>query len=280
MNAAAPAGPAEASGAIAKKSSFYAGMRILPPAQREAMYAIYAFCRAVDDIADGEAPRATRFAALEAWRGSIQALYMGKSDARTALLVEPVRQFGLDQADFIAVIDGMVMDVERDIRAPDRATFDLYCDRVAVAVGRLSVKVFGLGRDLGNNLSHHLGRALQITNILRDLDEDLGIGRLYLPRESLAAAGIETEDPREILAHPALDGLCRALAREAADHFAAAHRLMELAPRAQVKAPRLMAAAYGSVLARLIETGWKPPRRRVSISRWRLILAVLRYGFV
>ena len=96
---------------------------------------------------------------------------------------------------FIAIIDGMEMDVPQDIRAPDMATLDLYCDRVASAVGRLSVKVFGMPREDGVLLAHHLGRALQLTNILRDIDEDAALGRLYLPREGLLLAGITTDDP-------------------------------------------------------------------------------------
>ena len=82
--------------------------------------------------------------------------------------------FGLKREDFLAIVDGMEMDVPQDIRAPDLATLDLYCDRVASAVGRLSVRVFGLPEDDGILLAHHLGRALQLTNILRDIDEDAG----------------------------------------------------------------------------------------------------------
>ena len=98
----------------------------------------------------------------------------------------------------------MEMDVPQDIRAPDLATLDLYCDRVASAVGRLSVRVFGLPEDDGILLAHHLGRALQLTNILRDIDEDAGIGRLYLPREALLQAGIASDDPLMVISDPAL----------------------------------------------------------------------------
>ena len=98
----------------------------------------------------------------------------------------------------------MAMDAERDIRAPDWATLDLYCDRVASAVGRLSVRIFGLTDERGVELAHHLGRALQLTNILRDIDEDASIGRLYLPREALAAAGVMTDEPHAAAADPKL----------------------------------------------------------------------------
>ena len=107
-----------------------------------------------------------------------------------------MKTFGLKREDFLAIVDGMEMDVPQDIRAPDMATLDLYCDRVASAVGRLSVRVFGLPEEDGIELAHHLGRALQLTNILRDIDEDAGLGRLYLPREALLHAGITSNDPR------------------------------------------------------------------------------------
>src|SRR4029078_1004385 len=112
--------------------------------------------------------------------------------------VPSVKPFGLKREDFLAIVAGMEMDVPQDIRAPDMATLDLYCDRVASAVGRLSVHVLGMPREDGVLLAHHLGRALQLTNILRDIDEDATLGRLYLPRESLLLAGITTADPARV----------------------------------------------------------------------------------
>src|SRR4051795_7295839 len=182
-------------GTSASGSSFYAAMRILPREQREAMFQIYSFCRQVDDIADSAGPRPERLAALQQWRGDIDALYHGSPPPRVQDYLASVKRFGLKREDFLAIVDGMEMDVPQDIRAPDMATLDLYCDRVASAVGRLSVRVFGLPQDDGIELAHHLGRALQLTNILRDIDEDAGIGRLYLPREGLAEAGIASTDP-------------------------------------------------------------------------------------
>ena len=197
---AAPALPAAG-------SSFYLAMRILPRARREAMYAIYAFCRAVDDVADGDAARDERLAALQRWRDDIDRLY-GSAPTGAAPLRTAVRQFALRREDFHAVIDGMAMDAAADIRAPDWATLDLYCDRVASAVGRLSTRIFGLDDEPGLALAHHLGRALQLTNILRDLDEDAALGRLYLPREALAAAGIGEARPDAVLADPRLGAAC------------------------------------------------------------------------
>src|ERR1700716_3586309 len=182
-------------GTSASGSSFYAAMRILPREQREAMFLIYSFCRQVDDIADSDGPRPERLAGLEQWREDIDALYQGRPPARVVDYAATVKKFDLKREDFLAVIDGMEMDVPQDSRAPDLATLDLYCDRVASAVGRLSVRVFGLAEGDGILLAHHLGRALQLTNILRDIDEDAGLGRLYLPREGLLHAGITSDDP-------------------------------------------------------------------------------------
>jgi len=112
-------------------SSFYIAMKLLPAPRRDAMYEIYGFCRAVDDIADGDAPHPQRRADLQLWRGDIDDIYRGAAPARLAGLAQCVGRFDLQREDFLAVIDGMAMDVEQDIRAPDLATLDLYCDRVA-----------------------------------------------------------------------------------------------------------------------------------------------------
>ena len=224
--------------ARAAGSSFYAAMRILPRAQRDAMFEIYAFCRHVDDIADSDLPRPERLARLEAWRSDIDALYAGSPPARLKGLAETVRAFSLVRADFLAIIDGMEMDAREDIRAPDLATLDLYCDRVASAVGRLSVRIFGMPEADGKLLAHHLGRALQLTNILRDLDEDAGVGRLYLPREGLIAANIDTADPAAVLADPALAKACAVVVERARAHFTDAETIMRRSSRRTVRAPR------------------------------------------
>ena len=258
-------------------SSFYAGMRVLPKAEREAMYAIYAFCRVVDDIADDQrGDRAGRAAELDAWRADLDSLYAGRDSGRAALVAEAVRRFDLDRADFEAVIDGMATDVAGDVRWPDAATLDLYCDQVASAVGRLSVRVFGMERVPGEQLAHHLGRALQLTNILRDIDEDAAIGRVYLPREALIAAGVPLTTPAEVAADPRIDTVARVLATQAHDHYRSANAILATRPRGHLIAPRLMAAAYAKVLARMEQVGWAPPRTRVRVSKPALLLTVAR----
>jgi phytoene synthase len=191
-----------------------------------------------------------------------------------------VRDFDLAHEDFLAVIDGMEMDAVADIRAPDWATLDLYCDRVASAVGRLSVRVFGMGREDGKLLAHHLGRALQLTNILRDLDEDAGVGRLYLPKEALHAAGIATTDPVTALRSPALAQVCGELVERARKHFVEADTIMRRSPRNAVRAPRIMGEVYRSILEGMVLRGWDAPRQRVRLSRARLGWILLRYAIV
>jgi len=259
------------------KSSFYLGMRVLPRPEREAMYAIYAFCRDVDDIADDEVGTpAERRAALEGWSTDIASLFAGGPPGRAEYLVDAIRRFGLAHADFDAVIAGMRMDVEENIFAPDWGTLDLYCDRVASAVGRLSVRAFGMDVEPGLALAHHLGRALQLTNILRDIDEDAAIGRLYLPREPIEAAGIPLESPAQVAADLRLDVVGRTVAERARGHFAQANRILSARPRGHLIAPRLMERVYADVLRRMEATGWAPPRRRARVDKFGLLLTLIR----
>ncbi len=263
--------------AAVKGSSFYAGMRVLPKAEREAMYAIYGFCRIVDDIADDQqGDRTARAVQMQAWRDDIAALYAGGDPGQAGFLAEAVRTFALDQADFIAVIDGMQMDIDADIRWPSFETFDLYCDRVASAVGRLSVRVFGMEHEPGLALSHHLGRALQFTNILRDIDEDAAIGRVYLPIEALQSAGISPATPEALLAERKLDHAARWLLPKAKAHFAEAGTILAQRPKGHLIAPRLMEQAYSRLLQRMEAQGWQAPRHRISTNKPLLALTFFK----
>jgi squalene synthase HpnD len=260
-----------------RKSSFYAAMRIMPHGQREAMYEIYSFCRAVDDIADDPGEAGGRLLKLEEWRRNIDAIYSGAKLDDLAGLAAAAQQFNLDADDFRAIIDGMEMDVNKSIQAPSFVELDLYCDRVASAVGRLSARVFGLPLEAGKQLSEHLGRALQLTNILRDLDEDAGLGRLYLPREFLTDAGITSTEPAAVLAHPALPEVCERIVSLARWHFTEADKIMNQHPRGMVRTPRVMAEAYKSILRGLVSRGWAAPRARVKLGKPRLVFILLRH---
>jgi presqualene diphosphate synthase len=266
---------------VAKHSSFYLAMRILPPEQRKAMYAVYAFCRAVDDIADDGGPRTARLAMLDQWRADIARLYDGGGPTDlTRELARPLDRFGMRQQDFLDVIDGMEMDVRPEMRGPSWEAFELYCDRVASAVGRLSVKIFGVDDGKGILLSHHLGRALQMTNVLRDLDEDAELGRLYLPAEALASAGIEEKDIAKVLTHPRLGEACMVVANRAERHFSEASAVMGRCSKESVRSPRIMASVYRALLDKLVSRGWRAPREKVRPSKLQFLSAVLRHGIV
>jgi squalene synthase HpnD len=267
-------------GSTASGSSFYAAMRILPREQREAMFQIYSFCRQVDDIADSDGPRPDRLAAIQQWRDDIDALYQGHPPSRLRDYVGSVHRFGLKREDFQAIIDGMEMDIPQDIRAPDFATLDLYCDRVASAVGRLSVRVFGLPEIDGIQLAYHLGRALQLTNILRDIDEDAGIGRLYLPLEALLHAGITSNDPLKVVSEPALPKVCVPLIERARNHFEKADEIMKRNSRRAVRAPRIMSKYYRTILELLVARGFAAPRQAVRLNKAAKFAIILRYAFI
>lgn len=275
-----------ATDAIAEKvrasgTSFYSAMRLLPPARRDAMFAIYAFCREVDDIADEEAPQADKQRRLAAWRDEIDRLYAGSPSQPIAqALLGPMRDFKLRREDFFAVIDGMEMDATAEIQAPDMATLDLYCDRVASAVGRLSVRAFGATEPIADEVAYHLGRALQLTNILRDVAEDASRNRLYLPRDLLARHGVDVVDPTAVLRHPNLRDVCRDLAKVAKNHFAAADAAMRQCAKGPMRPARIMGAVYGALLDRLIAWDWRDFTTPVKVPKWRKVWLAIRYGFL
>jgi len=264
----------------ASGSSFYMAMRLMPPEQRQAMFEIYSFCRAVDDIADNSGPRDTHLVQLRRWRADVDAIYAGVAPPHLHTLAEAIRTFNLRRDDFLAVIDGMEMDVIAPIRAPDWATLDLYCDRVASAVGRLCVRVFKMEEAQGVALAHHLGRALQLTNILRDIDEDAAVGRLYLPQEALRAAGITSSEPLDAIANPAIDQACALVVARARRHFIESDVIIARNPRRVVRTARIMSAAYRSILEHLVARGWLPPRAPVKRRRAQLIWIVLCHGIL
>ena len=259
-------------------TSFYRGMKVLPRDRRAAMYAVYAFCRLVDDVADEPAPIDEKLAGLGVWRRRIDSLYAGQpSDAVTRVLLPAVSRYRLRKEDFIAVIDGMAMDTETALVAPDLATLDLYCDRVAAAVGRLSVRAFGDDSADADQVAWHLGRALQLTNILRDVAEDAERGRLYLPREWLDDADVPPA-PEAALRHAALPALCGRMAALAHRHFGQAEAAMARCDKRAMRPARLMAATYAALLDRMQQRGWSRPGDRVSLPKWQKLWIALRFA--
>jgi squalene synthase HpnD len=259
-------------------TSFYRGMRVLPPDRRAAMYGIYAFCRLVDDVADEPGPIEEKRAGLAAWRRRVAGLYEGMADDTVSrVLLLAVRRFDLRQADFEAVIDGMQTDAETTVVAPGLAELDTYCDQVAAAVGRLSVRAFGDASPAADRVAYSLGRALQMTNILRDLAEDAGRGRLYLPREWLDEAAVP-HDPAAALASPGLAAVCERAASHAQSHFGAARAAMAECDARAMRPARLMADTYSALLARLRRTAWADPLHRVSLPAHQKLWIAMRHS--
>ena len=260
-------------------SSFFWAMQLLPYQRREAMYALYAFCREVDDIADGDAPRSLKDVLLSDWRSEIALLYAGRPHHVIArALSEAVRLYSLQCSDFLAIIDGMEMDAWVDIRAPSLEELDLYCDRAAVAVGRLSVRIFGEETEAGERVAAELGRALQLTKILRDLVEDARRDRLYLPHEILRAHGICATTPSWVLAQPTLPDVCRDLAMLAEQHYSAAVKAIAECPRRTMRPAAVMLHIYRALLHELLAGGWRYLDEPVRVPKWRKLALVLRHG--
>lgn len=264
---------------IAAGSSFLWAMRLMPRAKREAMFAVYAYCRTIDDIADGDASEADKIKELGAWKGEIDRLFAGKANHPIAkALAGPVHTYGLAKQDFIALLDGMEMDAANRMVAPSMDELELYCARVAGAVGLLSVRIFGVPEPEGRTLALTLGQAFQLTNVLRDLREDAALGRLYLPRELLDAHGITERTPDAVLKHPALPKVCDDIATLARQSFDDAARALARSPRGAVGPARVMMKVYQRLLDRLARRGWTRIEDRMRLSSIEKLWIALRYG--
>jgi squalene synthase HpnD len=261
-------------------SSFYWAMRLLEPKRRLAMYAIYAFCRDVDDIVDEPGLDAEKRLRLDLWAEDLDALYHENSPVQplAAALLPAIQAYDLPIGDFIAVIDGCRMDLGEGMVRPSLKALDLYCDRVASAVGRLSVRVFGDFNERSLDLADHQGRALQLTNILRDVVVDAKIGRLYLPDELLSRHSIEGREIAAILAHPALPAVCRELAGIAREHFIAAREGLAHGSRRAVRPAVVMLEMYWAIFRQCEALGWVPQAQPISLPKTTKLWCALRYG--
>ena len=259
-------------------TSFAAGMRILSKPRREAMHAIYAFSREVDDIADGDSPVVDKRLGLAAWRAEIDRLFAGAPATPTGVaLLDPVRRFDLPKEEFLLLIEGMEMDAEGPIVAPPMERLLAYTRRVAGAVGMLSMPVFGAPKsEAAGRFALSLGDALQLTNILRDVGEDAGLGRLYLPRELLEKHGAPL-DPQKIVGAKALAAVAGELAALANDRFAGARAALKEFDWRVGRPALLMMGVYEAYLKKLEARGWERAGEPVSISKLEKTLIAARY---
>lgn len=256
-------------------------MRFLPRPKREAMFALYAYCREVDDIADEPAPTADKLARLDDWRRELDRLYAGELpvDPVAASLIAPIARYQLPREPFEEILRGMETDATGPVHAPSMAELDLYCARVAGAVGLQSVRIFGCHDPRADTYAQATGRALQLTNILRDLREDAEEGRLYLPREALDEAGLDARDPAAVLAHPALGRACAMVARHAEQSYREARRLRAAMSRDDARALRpaaIMTAVYRALFDRMTKRGWQRATEPVAMSKSAKLGVALR----
>ena len=260
-------------------TSFLWGMKVLPLERRRAMYAIYAFCREVDDIADEPGEEAAKRQALAAWREEVHRLYAGRPERLTTrALLSPVHRFNLPREEFLAIIDGMEIDAAPVVRMRRLADLLDYCRKVAGSVGVLSVHAFGVPLHPGPRIAEVLGHALQLTNILRDLEEDATLQRLYVPQDMLDRHGVAARSPNSLFVHPGFAGVCAELAGLARGYYAEADGLLAELGWRKMRPAVLMMAVYRETLDRLEKRGWQRIGSPIRLSRARRTWLGLQYG--
>ena len=262
----------------ASGTSFSMGMKILPEEPRNAMYAVYAFCREIDDIADEPGEEAEKREGLRVWREHIEALYHGRpANLTTRALLPAVEAYDLPKQEFIELIEGMLMDVDLDfgrVERLDHGGLHLYCRRVAGAVGMLSIRIFG--EPGATQFALAMGDALQLTNILRDIGEDADEDRLYLPMDMIRKEGIEATDPQEIVRDARFRPVCEAIAEEAAARFRDSDELLKDFDRKKLKPALIMGAVYRCYLDKLMARGFYSPTEPVKLSKAAKLSRALR----
>ena len=248
----------------ASGSSFFLPMMLLPREKREAMLALYAFCRETDDVADEIEDPAQSRALIDAWRGEVRALYKGAPrHPVTRALAAPVERFGLAERHFMEILEGFEMDGGGAMLRPTLAELERYCHCVAGCVGLLSVEIFGYRARTIPTFAGHLGQAFQLTNILRDVAEDAKRGRIYLPQELLERHGLADIKPEAIGRTPGVEKVCGALGGMARRHFGAASEAMPRSERRSMRPAILMRSVYEAYLDRIERAGFPVAGRRI-----------------
>jgi phytoene synthase len=251
---------------------------LLPHDKRDAMSALYAFCRAVDDVADEESvPVTERRHQLQHWRDDIRRACEGTAPQLgvNRELQPVIRRFGLP----FELFDELLLGVEADLditRYENWAQLDLYCHRVASVVGLLSIEIFGYTDPRCRAYAIELGKALQLTNILRDVGNDAARGRIYLPLEELRRHGVSEADILNARHTPAFRALAEAVAARARAHYTAARAALPAADRRAMIAAELMGAVYWRLLRKLEAGGFEVlgpvPTRLTKLHKLALIL--------
>ena len=272
---------------MSRDTSFYYSFLVLPPQKRRAIVAVWDFCRAVDDAVDqvvpeersgALTPEARRRAAAQvcAWRAELDAVYGGTPSTPQGAALQPfVREFGLPRAQFEALVDGVEMDLDHH----RYETFDAlseYCRRVASAVGLICVEIFGYRDPRTRDYADSLGLALQLTNIIRDVAEDLRCGRVYLPMEDLVRFGVTEDDLRRGALTPAVVRLLEFECRRARGFYEQAAAQLPPADAQSLVAAEIMGAIYFAILRRIERTSYDVFSGRIRVTRPRRAAIALR----
>lgn len=258
------------------RSSFYYSFLFLPAAKRRAIYAVYAFCRTVDDVVDlGETPAEQRRLLAE-WRAELGRCYAGQPTHPIGIrLAEVVRDFPIPRACLEAVLDGVEMDLDKQRYATFEELYD-YCYRVASAVGLACIEVFGYTDRRAREYAVNLGVALQLTNILRDLEPDAARGRIYLPQDELKRFRYAEEDLLQGRYTPAFFELMRFQADRARAYFRAARAAFPVQDRRRLVAAEIMGAIYFALLGAIERRQFRVFGERVQLSAARKLAIALR----
>ena len=235
-------------------SSFTISFIFLPKKQREAMTALYAFCREVDDVVDECTDFNVAQTKLNWWKSEVTNCYVGKPQHPVTRALQPfISQFNLPQEHFLEIIDGMEMDLKFN-RYEDFKQLQLYCYRVASVVGLLSASIFGFSNRKTLKYAHDLGMAFQLTNIIRDVGEDARRGRIYLPLDELRKAKVTEEDILQSRESPQVKALIEYQIERAESYYDKALRELPVEDSKQQRTGLMMAAIYRTLL-REIKTG-------------------------
>ncbi|WP_137718474.1 presqualene diphosphate synthase HpnD [Methylobacillus flagellatus] len=241
--------------AAASGSSFYYSFLFLPKPRREAITALYAFCREVDDIADECSDAAIAANKLAWWRSEIANLYAGKPQHPVSKALQPaIASYGLAEEHFQEIIDGMGMDLQQN-RYADFKSLQLYCYRVASVVGLLSVAIFGYSNRQTLKYAHDLGMAFQLTNIIRDVGEDARRDRIYLPQDELARFGVSEADILHGRRSDAVRALLEFQIERAEDYYDRALRNLPAEDQRAQRTGLIMTAIYRTLLREIRKDG-------------------------
>ena len=247
-------------------SSFYYSFLFLPTQQRQAIMALYAFCREVDDVVDECHDAGLARVKLDWWRAEMARTFAGAPEHPVGrALVTSLAHFNLPQEYFLEIIDGMEMDLTQS-RYETFTDLSLYCYRVASVVGLMAAEIFGYQDRATQKYAHNLGLAFQLTNILRDVGEDAARGRIYLPLEDLARFGVSEQDILQHRANENLPALLDFQAQRARDYYQLAFSHLPEADRYSQRSGLIMAGIYLAVLQRIETDSAQVLARRVSLS--------------